>query len=72
MSFYKPIPERTIKLPMWIVSFKRKNRNMILTKKCESRKEANAEKKKIEETDNLEFIEIKQFKVVKPKTKTKK
>ena len=54
---------------MWVVAFKRKGRNMILTKRCESRKEANAEKKIIEETDNLEFIEIKQQKVVKPKKK---
>ena len=69
MGFYKPQEERIIKLPMWVVSFKRKGRNMILTKRCESRKEANAEKKIIEETDNLEFIEIKQQKVAKPKKK---
>ena len=69
MGFFKAPPERIIKLPMWIVLFKRKGRNMILTKRCESRKEANAEKKIIEESDNLEFIEIKQQKVVKPKKK---
>jgi hypothetical protein len=67
MGFFKPQPERIIKLPMWIVVFKRKN--MILTRRCESRKEANAEKKKIQETDNLEFVEIKQQKVLKPKKK---
>ncbi len=54
---------------MWIVVFKRKGRNIILTKKCSSRKEANAEKKIIEESDNLEFVEIKQQKVLKPKKK---
>ena len=69
MGFYKPQEERIIKLPMWVVAFKRKGRNMILTKRCESRKVANAEKKIIEETDNLEFIEIKQQKVAKPKKK---
>ena len=69
MGFYKPQEERIIKLPMWVVAFKRKGRNMVLTKRCESRKEASAEKKIIEETDNLEFIEIKQQKVVKPKKK---
>ena len=69
MGFFKAPPERIIKLPMWIVLFKRKGRNMILTKKCGSRKEANAEKKTIEESDNLEFIEIKQQKVAKPKKK---
>ena len=69
MKWHRPPKERIIKLPMWIVVFKRKGRNMILTKKCGSRKEANAEKKTIEESENLEFIEIKQQKVLKPKNK---
>ena len=63
------IKERIIKLPMWVVTFKRKNANMILTKKCKDKREANKEKKLIDSADNLEFIEMVQYKLKKSKKK---
>jgi hypothetical protein len=67
MSFFKKLPERIINLPMWNIVFKRKNSSIVLTRKTKTKKEANVEKKLIEEDDRLEFVEMIQTKVVKNK-----
>ena len=52
---------------MWNIVFKRKNSSIVLTRKTKTKKEANVEKKLIEEDDRLEFVEMIQTKVVKNK-----